>query len=190
MQSTDCTFPFGIISQSYKNNIHPLFEHRTTQTNPNRYCHVVDECQQIWYNYLNEKEGMVLTMKKRILAMILLIALMLSASASAQSFVKLGETPIYENYYGDAKKLDPHDNEIYGNSEIISSDEKTPSDGLCGSTDEQKLGFSYAVLDRYIREGFCEDPVIREKIDELHRRNKFKMETMEAFPSGLEELPW
>ena len=68
--------------------------------------------------------------------------------------------------------------------------EKTPSDGLCGSTDEQKLGFSYAVLDRYIREGFCDDPVIREKIDELHRRNKFKMETMEAFPSGLEELPW
>ena len=68
--------------------------------------------------------------------------------------------------------------------------EKTPSDGLCGSSDEQKLGFSYAVLDRYIREGFCEDPVIREKIDELHRRNKFKMETMEAFPSGLEELPW
>ena len=68
--------------------------------------------------------------------------------------------------------------------------EKTPSDGLCGSSDEQKLGFSYAVLDRYIREGFCEDPVIREKIDDLHRRNKFKMETMEAFPSGLEELPW
>ena len=68
--------------------------------------------------------------------------------------------------------------------------EKTPSDGLCGSSDEQKLGFSYAVLDRYIREGHCEDPVIREKIDELHRRNKFKMETMEAFPSGLEELPW
>ena len=68
--------------------------------------------------------------------------------------------------------------------------EKTPSDGLCGSSDEQKLGFSYAVLDRYIREGFCEDPVIREKIDELHRRNKFKMETMEAFPSGLEEFPW
>ena len=68
--------------------------------------------------------------------------------------------------------------------------EKTPSDGLCGSSDEQKLGFSYAVLDRYIREGDCEDPAIREKIDELHRRNKFKMETMEAFPSGLEELPW
>ena len=67
---------------------------------------------------------------------------------------------------------------------------KTPSDGLCGTTDEQKLGFSYAVLDRYIREGYCEDPAIRERIDRLHRANRFKMETMEVFPSGLEELPW
>ena len=65
--------------------------------------------------------------------------------------------------------------------------EKTPSDGLCGSTDEQKLGFSYAVLDRYIREGFCEDPVIREKIDELHRANRFKLELIPVFESGLEE---
>ena len=65
--------------------------------------------------------------------------------------------------------------------------EKTPSDGLCGSTDEQKLGFSYAVLDRYIREGDCEDPAIREKIDELHRANRFKLELMPVFESGLEE---
>ena len=65
--------------------------------------------------------------------------------------------------------------------------EKTPSDGLCGSSDEQKLGFSYAVLDRYIREGFCEDPVIREKIDELHRANRFKLELIPVFESGLEE---
>ena len=65
--------------------------------------------------------------------------------------------------------------------------EKTPSDGLCGSSDEQKLGFSYAVLDRYIREGYCEDPVIREKINELHRANRFKLELMPVFESGLEE---
>ena len=65
--------------------------------------------------------------------------------------------------------------------------EKTPSDGLCGSSDEQKLGFSYAVLDRYIREGDCEDPVIRGKIDELHRANRFKLELMPVFESGLEE---
>ena len=65
--------------------------------------------------------------------------------------------------------------------------EKTPSDGLCGSSDEQKLGFSYAVLDRYIREGDCEDPAIRGKIDELHRANRFKLELMPVFESGLEE---
>ena len=65
--------------------------------------------------------------------------------------------------------------------------EKTPSDGLCGSTDEQKLGFTYAVLDRYIREGYCEDSVIREKIDELHHANRFKLELMPVFESGLEE---
>ena len=65
--------------------------------------------------------------------------------------------------------------------------EKTPSDGLCGSSDEQKLGFSYAVLDRYIREGDCEDPVIRGKIDELHHANRFKLELMPVFESGLKE---
>ena len=65
--------------------------------------------------------------------------------------------------------------------------EKTPSDGLCGSSDEQKLGFSYAVLDRYIREGDCEDPVVREKIDELQRANRFKLELIPVFESGLEE---
>ena len=35
--------------------------------------------------------------------------------------------------------------------------EKVPIDGLCGLTDEDNLGFTYAVLDRYIREGICED---------------------------------
>ena len=65
--------------------------------------------------------------------------------------------------------------------------EKTPSDGLCGSSDEQKLGFSYAVLDRYIREGICEDTQVKEKIDRLHRSNRFKLELMPVFESGLEE---
>ena len=65
--------------------------------------------------------------------------------------------------------------------------DKTPSDGLCGSTDEQKLGFTYAVLDRCIREGYCEDSVIREKIDELHHANRFKLELIPVFESGLEE---
>ena len=59
--------------------------------------------------------------------------------------------------------------------------EKVPSDGLCGSTDEQKLGFTYAVLDRYIREGVCEDESIRKRIDALHERNKFKLKPLPTF---------
>jgi len=31
--------------------------------------------------------------------------------------------------------------------------DKVPSDGLSGQSDEDKLGFTYAVLDRYIRTG-------------------------------------
>ncbi|MBP5177275.1 MAG: NAD(+) synthase, partial [Clostridia bacterium] len=36
--------------------------------------------------------------------------------------------------------------------------DKTPSDGLCGKTDEDNLGFSYAELDAYIREGVEPSP--------------------------------
>jgi len=56
---------------------------------------------------------------------------------------------------------------------------KTPDDGLPHSCpDEEKLGFTYAALDRYIREGICEDPAVKEKIDALHRRNAFKTQIL------------
>lgn len=59
--------------------------------------------------------------------------------------------------------------------------EKTPSDGLSGKTDEDNLGFTYEVLDRYIRTGKCEDEGIKLKIDELHEKNRFKLEPMPVF---------
>lgn len=59
--------------------------------------------------------------------------------------------------------------------------EKTPIDGLCGKTDEDNLGFTYAVLDKYIREGICEDAAIKEKIDKLHSMNLHKMHHMPVF---------
>lgn len=58
---------------------------------------------------------------------------------------------------------------------------KTPSDGLCGKSDEDKIGFSYEVLDRYIRSGVCYDISIKEKIDRLHELNKFKLEPIPFF---------
>ena len=59
--------------------------------------------------------------------------------------------------------------------------EKVPSDGLCGKTDEDNLGFSYDTLDRYIRTGVCEDRDAKEKIDYLHEKNEFKMEPVPSF---------
>ena len=59
--------------------------------------------------------------------------------------------------------------------------EKVPIDGLCGKTDEENLGFSYAALDQYIREGICEDVELKEKIDRMHERNLFKLELMPCF---------
>lgn len=59
--------------------------------------------------------------------------------------------------------------------------DKVPSDGLCQKTDEDNLGFTYDVLDKYIREGVCEDDETRKRIDYLHEKNKFKLELMPVF---------
>ncbi len=59
--------------------------------------------------------------------------------------------------------------------------DKVPSDGLCGKTDEDNLGFTYAVLDRYIRTGVCENPETKALIDDKHIKNKFKLELMPCF---------
>ena len=59
--------------------------------------------------------------------------------------------------------------------------EKPPADGLCGKTDEENLGFTYAVLDRYIREGVEPEPDIKAKIDRLHGLNLFKLKYMDCF---------
>ena len=59
--------------------------------------------------------------------------------------------------------------------------DKVPSDGLCGKTDEDNLGFTYAVLDKYIREGVIDDPAAKERIDTLHKRNLFKLQLMPVF---------
>ena len=59
--------------------------------------------------------------------------------------------------------------------------DKVPSDGLSGQSDEDKLGFTYAVLDRYIRTGEIEDLATKECIDRLNRINKHKLELMPSF---------
>lgn len=64
--------------------------------------------------------------------------------------------------------------------------EKPPIDGLTGLTDEDNLGFTYAVLDRYIRTGEIDDPATKELIDKKHRANMFKLKLMPAFEPDIE----
>ena len=59
--------------------------------------------------------------------------------------------------------------------------DKIPEDGLSGHTDEENFGFTYDVLDRYIRDGVCEDREIKEKIDRLHKINLHKLNLMPCF---------
>ena len=100
----------------------------------------------------------------------------------------------YSTRYGD----DAGDVSLFGNLTVrevkeigrylgVPSDlvDKVPSDGLCGKTDEDNLGFTYDTLDTYIREGICHDPKTKELIDKKHRQNLFKLELMKTFPDEL-----
>lgn len=69
---------------------------------------------------------------------------------------------------------------------------KKPSDGLTGKTDEDVFGFTYEVLNRYIREGICEDKIIKKKIDDMHRYSRHKFLTIPMFqpflPIGAKDI--
>ena len=59
--------------------------------------------------------------------------------------------------------------------------EKVPSDGLSGKTDEDNLGFTYAMLDEYIRTGVCKDESVKARIDRLHVLNEFKLKPIPCY---------
>lgn len=63
-------------------------------------------------------------------------------------------------------------------SELV---DKTPIDGLCGKTDEDNLGFTYAELDAYIRDGIEPNEEVKAKIDSMHEKNLFKLQPMPSF---------
>lgn len=59
--------------------------------------------------------------------------------------------------------------------------DKVPIDGLCGKTDEDNLGFTYAELDHYIRTGEIENQATKARINQLHQQNLFKLQLMPSF---------
>lgn len=64
--------------------------------------------------------------------------------------------------------------------------DKTPIDGLQPKTDEENLGFTYEVLDRYIRTGQIDDIDTKKRIDYLHASNQFKLKFMDCFEYNKE----
>lgn len=65
---------------------------------------------------------------------------------------------------------------------------KTPTDGLCGKPDEANFGFTYDMLDEYIRTGMIDNEVIKNKIDIMHAKNLFKLQLMPSFKPELSDL--
>ena len=60
---------------------------------------------------------------------------------------------------------------------------KVPTDGLCGKTDEDNLGFTYVELDTYIRglTDLSDKPELKAKIDRMHAMNLHKLKLMPKF---------
>ena len=58
---------------------------------------------------------------------------------------------------------------------------KTPSDGMCGKTDEDNLGFTYEQLDNYILGTGAVEAEIVEKIERFHNATRHKYRPMPTF---------
>ena len=96
------------------------------------------------------------------------------ANTSNYSKLYIGRPVQYGDLTGDfcpLADLTSHEVSLLGRAiglpdEIL---DRPSSDGLNGKTDEENLGFSYEILDRYIRSGECDDPDIQEKIDSMYQ---------------------
>ena len=65
---------------------------------------------------------------------------------------------------------------------------KTPSDGLCGETDEDKFGFTYVELDDFIRNGSEPKNDKEKKMYEMYKKSFFKHKLIQL-PTYLPNLP-
>lgn len=63
--------------------------------------------------------------------------------------------------------------------------EKKPADGLSGKSDEENFGFSYVVLDNYIRKSAATSNDIADKIESMHVGTQHKRE----LPKKLQRAP-
>lgn len=61
---------------------------------------------------------------------------------------------------------------------------KVPTDGMCGQTDEERFGFSYATLDGYLRGELTPPKEIVDKIERMHHASMHKLLPMPVYPLG------
>lgn len=150
----------------------------------------VAEYQLSVYANINVSEQTVINMPPRI-RMTMLYAVSQSMNGRVANTCNLSEDWVgYSTRYGDSVgDFSPLSNltktEVKEIGKVLGlPDElvfKVPTDGLCGKTDEENLGFTYEMLDKYIREGICEDLTVKEKIDHLYNKNLFKLQLMPSF---------
>ncbi len=58
---------------------------------------------------------------------------------------------------------------------------KTPTDGLSGKSDEEKIGFTYKELNTYMETGKIDDNAKKEKIDRMHKVSRHKFEPIPVY---------
>ncbi len=63
---------------------------------------------------------------------------------------------------------------------------KVPSDGMCGLSDEDRFGFTYATLDAYLRDGVKPDEKTLERIESMHRAGLHKLRLMPSYEPEVE----
>lgn len=68
---------------------------------------------------------------------------------------------------------------------------KAPSDGMCGKTDEDNLGFTYNELDDYLFDTAPVSEETKEKIERLHKATRHKYQPIPTYiPKGeIDEAP-
>ena len=64
---------------------------------------------------------------------------------------------------------------------------KAPSDGMCGKSDEDNLGFTYEELDAFLLDLKCPSPEKYERIMQLHNSTRHKYKPMPTFGLNREE---
>lgn len=89
-------------------------------------------------------------------------------------------------YLIDALGID--ESKSYTKKRLIALIDKTPVDGLQAQTDEERLGFTYANLDKFIRFNEGSDE-FKEMIRKKYKQNKFKLEIVQMPQPDFSYLP-